>query len=412
MEIKKGIILTAGNGTRLYPLTKIFNKSLLPVYDKPMIYYPLQTLKQLGCEEIMIVSGRQHSGQIMSMLGAGFSPDGDDVLKSDLDIALTYRVQEKAGGIAQALGICKNFAGPVYPGSINIKPIKTKNFKSLKDRINIYPTEISFYLSQWFKKIGVNIEEAHHTAGTGFQASRIYCVDMKEKMKSIKKSSTIADQLYGLPRNNINLNKLQSLLPASGFNKYFEHLENIWKENIKLKTICNPIKFNNKVYLNYGDKSECPNMLLWTANPTPLFKKIFDVKLDSNKHHAETLFGFLEKEVTTPFYIQVFSQYSNILRIYIYNINNRGCYTIEKAFDDTDDRTVVTQAQKIINNFFSVKLIKNLARKRSLRYFVYTVRDYELINHYRKNNNIDNLIFTNFLSYGRDDKVKSIIQKL
>lgn len=326
-----------------------------------------------------------------------------------------YKFDHNYGSYTDIFGkkiICKNFAGPVYPGSINIKPIKKKNFKSLKDRIKIYPEEISFFLSQWFKKIGVNIEEAHHTAGTGFQASRIYCVDMKEKMKLIKKSSNIADQLYGLPRNNINLNKLQSLLPASGFNKYFEHLENIWKENIKLKAICNPIKFNNKVYLNYGDKSECPNMLLWTANPTPLFKKIFDVKLDSNKHHAETLFGFLEKKITTPFYIQVFSQYSNILRIYIYNINNRGCYTIEKAFDDTDDRTVVTQAQKIINNFFSVKLIKNLARKRSLRYFVYTVRDYELINHYRKNNNIDNLIFTNFLSYGRDDKVKSIIQKM
>ena len=326
-----------------------------------------------------------------------------------------YKFDHNYGSYTDIFGekiICKNFAGPVYPGSINIKPIKTKNFKSLKDRINIYPTEISFFLSQWFKKIGVNIEEAHHTVGAGFQASRIYCVDMIEKIKSIKKSSNIADQLYGLPRNNINLNKLQSLLPVSGFNKYFEHLENLWKENIKLKTICKPIKFNNKVYLKYGDKSECPNMTIWTANPTPLFKQIFDVKLDSNKHHAETLFGFLDKEIARPFYIQVFSQYSNILRIYIYNINNRGCYTIEKAFDDTDDRTVVRQAQKIISNFFSVKLLKNLARNRSLRYFVYTVRDYELINYYRKNNNIDNLIFTNFLSYGRDDKVKSIIQKL
>ena len=107
----RGIILTGGSGTRLYPMTKIFNKSLLPVYNKPMIYYPIQTLKQLGCEEIMIISGRQHAGQIMSLLGAGFSPDNDDGLKSDLDIALTYRVQEKAGGIAQALGICKSFAG-------------------------------------------------------------------------------------------------------------------------------------------------------------------------------------------------------------------------------------------------------------------------------------------------------------
>ena len=82
----KGIILAGGSGTRLRPMTRIINKSLLPVYDKPIIYYPIQTLKQLGCEEIMIVSGRHHAGQIMSLLGAGFSPEGDDELKSDLDI--------------------------------------------------------------------------------------------------------------------------------------------------------------------------------------------------------------------------------------------------------------------------------------------------------------------------------------
>ena len=97
----KGVILAGGNGSRLYPMTKIFNKSLLPVYDKPMIMYPLETLKQLGCKEIMIVSGREHSGQIMTQLGSGV----------DYDVALTYRVQESAGGIAQALGICRNFAG-------------------------------------------------------------------------------------------------------------------------------------------------------------------------------------------------------------------------------------------------------------------------------------------------------------
>ena len=97
----KGVILSGGNGSRLYPMTKIFNKSLLPVYDKPMIMYPLETLKQLGCKEIMIVSGREHSGQIMTQLGSGV----------DYDVALTYRVQENPGGIAQALGICKSFAG-------------------------------------------------------------------------------------------------------------------------------------------------------------------------------------------------------------------------------------------------------------------------------------------------------------
>ena len=97
----KGIILSGGSGTRLRPMTRIINKSLLPVYDKPIIYYPIQTLKQLGCEEIMIISGSEHCGQIMSQLGSG----------ADYDVSLTYRVQERAGGIAQALGICRNFAG-------------------------------------------------------------------------------------------------------------------------------------------------------------------------------------------------------------------------------------------------------------------------------------------------------------
>ena len=97
----RGIILAGGHGSRLYPLTKIFNKSLLPIYDKPMIYYPLQTLKQIGITEICIVSGKEHCGQIMNQLGSG----------GEYGVDITYRVQEKPGGIAQALGLCKEFAG-------------------------------------------------------------------------------------------------------------------------------------------------------------------------------------------------------------------------------------------------------------------------------------------------------------
>ena len=97
----KGIILAGGHGSRLFPLTKIFNKSLLPIYDKPMIYYPLQTLKQMGITEICIVSGKEHCGQIMNQLGSG----------EEYGVDITYRVQEKPGGIAQALGLCREFAG-------------------------------------------------------------------------------------------------------------------------------------------------------------------------------------------------------------------------------------------------------------------------------------------------------------
>ena len=95
----RGVILSGGAGSRLYPMTTIFNKSLLPVYDKPMIFYPIKTLKDIGCKEIMIISGREHSGQIMSQLGSGV----------DFGLEFTYRIQEKPGGIAHALSLAKDF---------------------------------------------------------------------------------------------------------------------------------------------------------------------------------------------------------------------------------------------------------------------------------------------------------------
>ncbi len=95
----KGVILAGGTGSRLYPLTKITNKHLLPVYDKPMIYYPLQTLIDAGLNEIMIVSGRGHAGHFLELLGSG----------AEFGVHLTYEIQEEAGGIAQALGLAEDF---------------------------------------------------------------------------------------------------------------------------------------------------------------------------------------------------------------------------------------------------------------------------------------------------------------
>ena len=96
----KGIILAGGTGSRLYPLTKVTNKHLLPVYDKPMIYYPLQTLMDAGIKDIMIVSGRGHAGHFLELLGSG----------ADIGVHFTFEIQEQAGGIAQALGLAEDFA--------------------------------------------------------------------------------------------------------------------------------------------------------------------------------------------------------------------------------------------------------------------------------------------------------------
>ena len=97
----KGVILAGGLGTRLFPLTKITNKHLLPVYDRPMIYYPIQTLVNAGIEDIMIVTGGRKSGDFLSLLGNG----KDFGLKH-----LNYTYQEGEGGIAEALGLCEHWA--------------------------------------------------------------------------------------------------------------------------------------------------------------------------------------------------------------------------------------------------------------------------------------------------------------
>lgn len=96
----KGVILAGGTGSRLYPLTKVTNKHLLPVYDRPMICYPLQTLMDAGIDDILIVSGRGHVGHFLELLGSGL----------DMGVKLSYEIQEDAGGIAQALGLAERWS--------------------------------------------------------------------------------------------------------------------------------------------------------------------------------------------------------------------------------------------------------------------------------------------------------------
>ena len=95
----KGIILAGGTGKRLFPLTAVVNKHLLPVYDKPMIYYPIKTLKEAGIKDILVITGTYHAGEIFSHLGSG----------KDFGVRFTYRVQDEAGGIPQAIALAEQF---------------------------------------------------------------------------------------------------------------------------------------------------------------------------------------------------------------------------------------------------------------------------------------------------------------
>src|ERR1700729_2067694 len=98
----KGVVLAGGTGSRLFPLTKITNKHLLPIYDKPMIFYPIQTLVDAGIREILLVTGGRNSGDFLRLLA-----NGREFGLKHID----YTYQEGEGGIADALGLAEFFAG-------------------------------------------------------------------------------------------------------------------------------------------------------------------------------------------------------------------------------------------------------------------------------------------------------------
>lgn len=133
----KGIVLAGGKGTRLLPATKLYNKHLVAILNKPMILYPLETLRALGAKEVLIVSGGNHIGMF-----ADFLSDG-----SDYGVDLTYKVQREAGGIAQALGIAEQFAGResvlvcLGDNVFDNEVLKKTTFR--KDRATIFLKEVN-----------------------------------------------------------------------------------------------------------------------------------------------------------------------------------------------------------------------------------------------------------------------------
>src|SRR6266545_1768151 len=98
----KGVILAGGIGSRLHPLTRITNKHLLPIYDRPMVTYAIEALVSAGLNELMLVTGGTHAGEFLRLLGDGHAHGID---------RLSYAYQEREGGIAEALGLAERFAG-------------------------------------------------------------------------------------------------------------------------------------------------------------------------------------------------------------------------------------------------------------------------------------------------------------
>lgn len=207
----KGVILAGGTGSRLYPLTKVTNKHLLPVYDKPMIYYPLQTLIDAGIKDIMIVSGRGHAGHFLELLGSG----------ADFGVKFTYEIQDHAGGIAQALGLAEDFADndnvTVILGDNIFQDNIREAVQNFKNGAHIFlkpvPDAYRFGVAEVDKKNGhvVGIEEkpAHPKSGFAVTGLYIYSNDVFDVVKTLKPSGRGELEISDVNNHYISKDKMK-----------------------------------------------------------------------------------------------------------------------------------------------------------------------------------------------------------
>jgi glucose-1-phosphate thymidylyltransferase len=201
----KGVILAGGTGSRLYPLTKVTNKHLLPVYDKPMIYYPMETLINAGIKDIMIVSGRGHAGHFLELLGSGV----------DFGVHFTYEIQEKAGGIAQALSLAEDFVDGdsvtvILGDNIfqdNIKEDVSNFNNGAKIFLKEVPDAYRFGVAELKGEKVIGIEEKPKEPKSNFAVTGLYIYDSEvfDAIKTLKPSGR--GELEITDVNNYYINK-------------------------------------------------------------------------------------------------------------------------------------------------------------------------------------------------------------
>ena len=188
----KGIILAGGNGTRMLPCTKATNKHCLPVYDKPMIYYPLQTLTQAGINDIMIVTGGNNPGDFLKLLENGREFGAKEI---------HYAYQEGAGGIAQALGLAEEFAGQdkiavILGDNVFEDDVVSyvQGFEQQKSGAKIFLKEVAdpqrFGVAEVKDSRVINIEEKPKVPKSNYAVTGLYMYDQQvwEIIKKLKPS--------------------------------------------------------------------------------------------------------------------------------------------------------------------------------------------------------------------------------
>ncbi|MHA2231218.1 MAG: sugar phosphate nucleotidyltransferase [Candidatus Hodarchaeales archaeon] len=185
----KGVILAGGLGTRLEPLTYVTNKHLLPIYNYPMIYFPVFTLKRAGITDVLVVSGPGHAGHFLNLLGSG----------KRFGMHFRYDIQDEAGGIAQALGLAEDFADndaiTVILGDNIFQDDFSKEIAQFERGAQICLKEVPdakrFGVAEIAEEQVISIEEKPEAPKSNYAVSGLYIYDRRvfDIIKTLKPSN-------------------------------------------------------------------------------------------------------------------------------------------------------------------------------------------------------------------------------
>ena len=231
----KGIILAGGAGTRLHPLTKVTSKQLLPIYNKPMVFYPLQTLINAGIKDILLISDPINIGNFVKLLGSG----------KDFNIRISYEVQDKPEGLAQAFILGENFIGDDNVTMILGDNLFVGDDKFLENAIKEFKTGGSIFAKQ--------IKDPKRFGVVEFNDNK-KVISLEEKPEDPKSNFAVVG-LYIY--DNSVINKSKNLKPSSRGELEITDINNLYLQEAKL---------NVAIYENYWLDTGTFDALLEASN--------------------------------------------------------------------------------------------------------------------------------------------------
>lgn len=235
----KGIILAGGRATRLRPLTKIISKQLLPVYNKPMIYYPINTLAKAGITDILIIVSPEYSGDFLNLLGSG----------SDLGVNLSYEVQDEPRGLADAFIVGEKFIGSdsvaMVLGDNIFDHDFTENVKSFKSGAKIFAKKVPdperlgvVEFDENFKVLSI-VEKPEHPksdyAAVGFYIYDNKVIEYAKNLKPSKRGEIEIVDLHNkyLSTGDLEVNIIEGMWEDAGTFDSLLRVNNLIADKVK-----------------------------------------------------------------------------------------------------------------------------------------------------------------------------------